>query len=244
MNRFILSAVSSFFARPIWVFLLGVSVILALIGPFGTFETMPLDVRLVYWAAMMVSAHIFVSLSQLIVDRLFAQASPLRWQMLMVAVFTVMFAPVVWLQNGLFTDEYRSIAGFFFVAVNVLGVTAAIGFLTYFMVGDDAGGRGRLYARLPQETAGSIVRLTVNDHYVEVHMDDGVRHRILMRLADAVSEMDATPGFYTHRSHWVAAAHVVGAVREDNRDYLLLHGGAKVPVTKTYREHVEAAGFL
>ena len=88
------------------------------------------------------------------------------------------------------------------------------------------------------------MRLTVDDHYVDVYLDDGTQHRVLMRLTDAIREMDGAPGFCTHRSHWVSATHIRRAIKQRNREFVVLNDGTQVPVSKTYREDVLAAGFL
>ena len=90
----------------------------------------------------------------------------------------------------------------------------------------------------------AITRLTVNDHYVVVGLSDDTEQRLLMRLSDAVNEMDDTSGFITHRSHWVSQAHVVGMVYEDKREMLRLTTGVHVPISRTYRPVLAAAGFL
>lgn len=247
MKLFFLRAGSAFFAQPIWLFLFGLALILALSGPFGTFERLSLWGRLAYWTPVVLGANLFVRLSALIVDRLFAQGSSWQWQFLMIVIFPLVYAPAVWSFNGLFADQFQDLPGLLTIWLQVFAVTVAVGLLTYFMINGVTGpelATARLYQRLPEGTTASVVRMTVDDHYVEVHLDDGTYHRILMRFADAISEMDGTAGFCTHRSHWVSAAHVREAFREKNREFLRLHGGATVPVSKTYRAAVQAAGFL
>ncbi len=247
MNEFLAKAVSSFVTPPVWMFLFGLSAVLAVIGPFGTFESLSLPLRFLYWAPIVLGANIFVRSSNRIVDQLFPDVAPFRWQILSIAAFSVTFSPSVWAYSGLFSVEFQSLDSLLFITLNVLSVTATVGMLVYFMTHDHSISeveKPRLYHRLPAVSQSPIVRLTVDDHYVEVHLADQSTHRILMRFADAVLEMDETPGFCTHRSHWVAAAYVQNSLREKNRDYLLLETGTKVPVSKTYREAVQAAGFL
>lgn len=102
----------------------------------------------------------------------------------------------------------------------------------------------RLYSRLPEVGPERITRLTVKDHYVHVCLDNGIEHRLLMRFADAVNEMDGAPGFCTHRSHWVSKCAAVRAERRGHKEILVLDCGLEVPVSKTYRNNLVAAGFL
>ena len=84
----------------------------------------------------------------------------------------------------------------------------------------------RLFRRLGLcEMQVSITRLTVNDHYVLVGISDGSEQRLLMRLSDAIAEMDDVGGFITHRSHWVSQTHVKGLVLEGKREMLELTTG-------------------
>ena len=249
MRAFLVQAVSTFVNRPAWVFLLGLSVLLALIGPFGSYEGLSLPMRLVYWMPIVLGAHVMVKAAHVIVDRALPQATPLQWQLAAVIVFSAIFSPAVWAYSKLFSDRFDRLESLLLMAGNVFGVALTLGLVVYFVTRhgrteEDTASPPRLYERLPDGKVATIVRLTVNDHYVEVFLDDGSSHRLLMRLADAVSEMDDTPGFYTHRSHWVASAYVRDAVRENRRDFLVLKTGAKVPVTKTFRESVRLAGFL
>ena len=249
MRAFLVKAVSAFVVHPVWMFLVGLAVILAIIGPFGTYEALSLPLRFAYWAPIVLGANIFTRSAGRIVNTLFEDAAPLRDQTVSIVVFSVTFSPSVWAYSALFSETFRSLESLLFIAMNVFGVTAAVGYLVFFMTRDGEAAQEqksvpRLHERLPEGTKAAIVRLTVDDHYVEAHLDDGSSHRMLMRLADAVNEMDDTPGFYTHRSHWVATEFVRNGLRENRRDYLMLETGAKVPVSKTYRGDVEAAGFL
>ena len=102
----------------------------------------------------------------------------------------------------------------------------------------------KLYSRLPDIGTARIERMTVKDHYVHVFLDDGQVHRLLMRFSDAVNEMDGVPGFCTHRSHWVTQKAAQKALRRGGKEYVVLTCGLEVPVSKTYRNNVVAAGLL
>ena len=102
----------------------------------------------------------------------------------------------------------------------------------------------RLYARLPEIGTARISHITVCDHYVEINMSEGATHRVLMRFADAVNEMDETLGFCTHRSHWVAADYVKVGRRVGNKELVEMISGTIVPVSKTYRDNLVQAGFI
>lgn len=103
--------------------------------------------------------------------------------------------------------------------------------------------RPRLYARLNPQFEGDILALESEDHYVRVH-GTGRSELILIRLRDAIAEMDGVPGEQTHRSWWVArnaVSEIAGAGR--NR-HLVLQNGAKAMVARDSIERLQRSGFL
>lgn len=101
----------------------------------------------------------------------------------------------------------------------------------------------RLMRRLPDGARGPVHRMEARDHFVRVVTQDGT-HDIRLRFADAVDEMDGVAGVCAHRSHWVRIASVVAAERDGVRLFLVIADGARVPVSRGYRDRVEAAGLI
>jgi len=93
--------------------------------------------------------------------------------------------------------------------------------------------RPRLIERLPLHLrSAAILALEAEDHYVRVHTSDG-SELLLMRLTDAMAELDDLPGARTHRSWWVARAAVQSAIREDGRGELKLSNGVVAPISRS-----------
>ena len=234
-------------------FLPGLAVLLGLAGAFTLLEPFEpqvspyLVVRFGYWYVLLVSVAVCARLTQWTAAHYLPQLDR-GWRLVVEGLgFTLLLPPLVWVLSGIFSGVLLGAADFFIIAGNVLALAAISAFLTYFFAGQPAPPaeiRARLYDRLPAGTTADVVRLTVNDHYVAVYLDDGTDHRLLMRLADAVAEMDGVPGFCTHRSHWVSQRHISRRTREDSRDYLLMTGDVRVPISKTYLKNVVAAGFV
>ena len=68
----------------------------------------------------------------------------------------------------------------------------------------DAPRRSPFLDRLPLRLRGATIRaVQAEDHYLRLHTDRG-SDLILMRLSDAVSELEGLEGARTHRSWWVA----------------------------------------
>lgn len=67
---------------------------------------------------------------------------------------------------------------------------------------------------------------------------------ILMRMGDALRELEGVDGVRVHRSWWVARDAVIGAERDGERTMLRLENGVTVPVSRTYLLAVREAGLL
>ena len=88
--------------------------------------------------------------------------------------------------------------------------------------------------RLPLKLrGGEIWAVEAQDHYLRLHTSKG-QDLILLRLADAVAELEGIEGAQVHRSWWVSRDAITDVVRGDGRATLTLKDGAEVPVSRTY----------
>ena len=108
-----------------------------------------------------------------------------------------------------------------------------------------AGARApKFLARLPAQLAGAdLYAVEAEDHYLRLHTSQG-QDLILMRLGDAIEELEGVEGAQTHRSWWVAKAAVADAERMDGRAVLTLKDGAEVPVSRGFAKALRAAGWF
>jgi hypothetical protein len=98
--------------------------------------------------------------------------------------------------------------------------------------------------RLPLKLRGAEVwAVEAEDHYLRLHTSKG-QDLILLRLADAVAELDGIEGAQVHRSWWVARDAIVDAKRGDGRAVLTLKDGAEVPVSRTYAGQLRERGWI
>ena len=103
--------------------------------------------------------------------------------------------------------------------------------------------RPRLYARLTPHFEGPILALESEDHYVRVH---GEQHSelLLLRLRDAIAEMDNEPGEQTHRSWWVARGAVSQVVGTGRNRQIELVNGKRAPVARDSIDRLTRSHFL
>ena len=100
-----------------------------------------------------------------------------------------------------------------------------------------------LGSRLSPTFRGPIVALQSEDHYVRVHGIAG-SELLLMRLRDAVAEMDGVPGEQVHRSWWVARTGIGDCERSGRSWTVNLRGGAVAPVARDSVKRLQRSGFL
>ena len=98
--------------------------------------------------------------------------------------------------------------------------------------------------RLPLKLRGAEVwAVEAEDHYLRLHTSKG-QDLILLRLADAIAELEGIEGAQVHRSWWVARDAIADAKRGDGRATLKLKDGAEVPVSRTYAGLLRDRGWI
>jgi len=100
-----------------------------------------------------------------------------------------------------------------------------------------------LHDRLAYDKRGALVALTVEDHYVSAQTDKG-EDMALMRLADAMREVEETRGTQVHRSHWAAFDQVVKVMKHGDRATLYMTTGAEIPVSRSNMPKLKDAGLI
>jgi len=109
----------------------------------------------------------------------------------------------------------------------------------------EKGGRlePRLYDRLGANFVGPISALQSEDHYVRVHGRGG-SELILLRLRDAIAELDDYSGAQVHRCWWVAADGIASIEADGRNRTIVLHNGARAAVARDAVSKLERSGFL
>ncbi|MBW8302492.1 MAG: LytTR family transcriptional regulator DNA-binding domain-containing protein [Brevundimonas sp.] len=231
----------------------GSGVVLALTGAFGT-NIAPLWLRFAYWVPLVLIGAVWATLCSRLIERV---VDPDEQPWLTVAALSAATAgPVVvlvWLVTGLlFENEIYPVSRLVHFVGPVLVVTVAISAINVFLgrpppVQTHAGSGGaapaRFLERLPPRLRGATLHaVQAEDHYLRLHTDRG-SDLILMRLSDAVTELEGLEGARTHRSWWVARDAVRDVARSDGRAALTLEGGVVAPVSRRYARSLREAGW-
>lgn len=249
-----------------WV--LGVAVVMAVTGPFGSYEAMGLGRRLLYFTIIGVLSWVLVIGIIVALRRIEAFT---RWQVAahmalagilsalpitaaVIVVHSWLVRPLPW---GAFPYIFPQTA---FLAV-VISILVGL-FVEQRLHAEADSERARVAAavaaapasgaeaptadffrRVPPVLGRDLLALEMEDHYLRIHTALG-SDLILLRLRDALAELGPSRGRQVHRSWWVAEGAVASAERNGRRPRLVLRNGLHVPVSKTYQDQVKQAGWL
>lgn len=251
--------------------LIAIGMVLAFIGPFGTFE-LPLGKRLLYWVALVLigfplfrgsgtAARWLADASQIppLVGRLIAIGIASIPMTAIVAILFFRLTPdrlVDWNGVGLL---YLQV---WILAALITGITQLLFRDTppYALPEDDgldttpetatletganplAGNDDGVKLDLPIGF-GPVLALKSEDHYVRV-FGEGRSTLLLIRLRDAIALMSADTGFQVHRSWWIAYAAIAHVEREGRAVSITLKDGTIVPVSRGNIDTLKAHDLL
>lgn len=215
-------------------------------------DAAPLAVRLAYWIGLCLAGAVVGSgISWLLDHDGRVGAHPWRYAATLALALTLPFTGVVWLVTSLvFFDDLslRALPGFL---PPVLLVTCAMTGLNFLVqrrprethAAPAGSAPPRFLDRLPPRLrGGQLYAVESEDHYLRLHTSKG-QDLILLRLSDAVAELEGIEGAQTHRSWWVARDAVEHARRGDGRATLTLKSGVEAPVSRAYARALREAGW-
>lgn len=229
-----------------------VGVFLALTGAFETGGA-SLMTRLFYWTVMMLMGSTAgVGVSILTERGAWLDERPVLQAAVIILVLTPVLTLAVWAVTMLtFCHCGFPVSRIPTYVLPVLVVTTALTILNYVIqktppethAAPTGAAPPRFLERLPPKLRGAqLYAVSAEDHYLRLHTSKG-QDLILMRLSDAVAELEGIEGARTHRSWWVARDAVIGARRGDGRATLSLKGGVEAPVSRAYAGALRAAGW-
>jgi hypothetical protein len=227
---------------------LAAGLFLSLAGAFGTGEA-PMVWRLAYWLPLMLVGWVWSVVVSRFVFRsgLFAEPTWAR-----VAIASVLAALPVTVAVGVvgrlaFGVHYASgppllvFAYVLVVCVLLMLINIAVDRQPTTQASDKP---PKFLDRLPLKLRGAEVwAVEAEDHYLRLHTSKG-QDLILMRLSDAVSELQGIEGAQVHRSWWIARDAITDAQRGDGRATLTLKDGSQVPVSRTYARLLRQRGWF
>ncbi len=207
--------------------------------------------RLVYWSAMLLGGYVwgsFVASTYMAYVRR-PESAWLRTVIIAFLLAVPYTAVVAYASTRLFGAhfEWPDLPGLFLSVYMVSVVMTALNVLVEAQRAavTEAGPQpAKFLERLPLKLRGAEVwAVEAEDHYLRLHTSKG-QDLILLRLADAVAELQGIEGLQVHRSWWVARDAITDAKRGDGRATLTLKDGAEVPVSRTYAGLLREQGWI
>ena len=230
-----------------------VAAIVAFSGGFGS-GVLTVVPRTLYWIALTaVGAGIGIAAAHVAFPRVWFTRRPIAAWATIVACVTAPMTPLVALSTAAIHHLTFQLSLLVEVFPSTLATTAGLTALAFLVrrrgpVETHATAVGapppKFLTRLPAKLRGAeLWALEAEDHYLRLHTSQG-QDLILMRLSDAVAELEGIEGARTHRSWWVARAALSSVERADGRATLTLVDGAQVPVSRAYVKMLREAGWL
>jgi hypothetical protein len=224
-------------------------------GPFGTYDTMMWPTRLAYWGLVIGLGILIGGVVRAIKKTVCYSSHPAMFDIGAGVMTSVALAPVIWFLRGNL-DPMMSHADLSIVSIGFNTLLIVIGiFVLRRQIGAEQPASyarrarvsdvpvTRLHRRMSDWPNAEIMRLSANDHFVDVATPYGVE-TLRLRLSDAIAEMEPVEGVCTHRSHWVALRAIDRIERDSGKIHVVLRNGDRVPVSRKYRVRLEDAGLL
>ena len=234
------------------------TVVMGVTGPFGTYGTIGLGARLVYFSVVGLVTWLVVAL----LAAWFGQLEPInRWPVyvrmavigLLAAIPSTATVIIVhsWLARPIPWRAYAEIYPDNAFLTVVISVLIGLGVEQQLRARADAE-RSRVaelpqagpdfFRRIPPALGHDLMALEMEDHYLRIHTAVG-SDLILLRLRDAMAELGPKRGRQVHRSWWVAEG-AVASTEKGARPLLVLRNGLKVPVSKSFRDEAKEMAWL
>jgi len=246
-----------------WV--LGLTVVMGVAGPFGTYQTMGLGLRLIYFTLTGVLAWVQVIGGMVVLQQIeLFNRWPVAARMALVGIlaalpgtaeiiiiYSWLAHPIPWRafphifsENAFLTVTIAVLIGLFFEQrLHAVADTERARIAAVPAVGAPATAVPDFFRRVPPALGRDLLALEMEDHYLRIHTALG-SDLILLRLRDALAELGPSCGRQVHRSWWVAEGAIACVQRNGGRNVLVLRNGLHVPVSKTFRDQVKQAGWL
>lgn len=240
-----------YFSRPhvvqiLWV--LGIGSFLTIIAPFGATRGMSLVWSWIYWTGFVAYGAICAQFTiPLLVKHLGHWPRPVLYLIISLVITLLVsigiFAVSALMGQPIPLTVFPQLYGYVWV------ISAAITTVMVLRDGKTAANAdevpgSKFNKRIPARIAGGILyAVSAEDHYLRIRTSRG-DDLILMRLGDALEELDGLDGMRTHRSWWVAREAVQQVHRDKNKILLELRDGTMAPVSRTYAPSLRQAGWF
>lgn len=253
--------------------MLAVACVIGFLGPFGTYLDGGFVERVHQWWLLLMGAYLIVRPCIALLGRV-AELTQLPLRITVMGGIVALSAPLAFIWRSVGQNAYRELNGYaelvpfsLLCALTVLTVvwwaanfdnrfTVQAATNTYDQQSEPSlaatptevghnviSDLPKLCSRLSAGFFGPVIALQSEDHYVRVHGPRG-SELILIRLREAIAEMDGEPGDQVHRSWWVARAGIDRVERSGRSWIIHLMNGETAPVSRDAIYRLSQAGLL
>ncbi|MDC7676890.1 LytTR family DNA-binding domain-containing protein [Asticcacaulis machinosus] len=235
---------------------IGMALFLTAIAASGT-DVFDLPARFLYWASLMIGGTFIAHGVSFLMDRIIPGrgSNGLRIVIHLVLIIVPITA-MVWVANIVINGVPLPLK----YLPHLLGAVAPIcvAMTTLYCMANRTPMQSHAHAvtevvaldanvfrqRLPFKfRSADLYALSAEDHYLRVHTSAG-QTLILMRLYDAIRELDGIEGSQTHRSWWVAKDAIEDVSKEGGRVTFRLKGQVSAPVSRSFQKALKTDGWL
>lgn len=241
-----------------------VGVFMGIIGPFGSFNGGPVELRIAYWVANMLIGFVLIATAVRVSVAMASRLDLPIWFAIAVgvAVGALPLALLIgWFSAWFWPPDHGQVGHLFERYGQSLVISEPLAFVYYASSGrgwDGAAAEAprpipsaappaasgeRFLGRLPPRLGRELICLQMEDHYVRAHTPKG-SDLILIPLKDAIAELGDVEGLQVHRSWWVARRAVAEVLTSGRNLALRLTNGLEVPVSRASVAKLRAAGWL
>ena len=232
------------------LFGMGVGVFLGLVGAFGT-TAYPLIQRIPVFTFIGAGSGLIVAGCIAVACRIpWFAARPIVRRIAVSLAMAPLSALWVWLVisfiylGGLNLWGLVVSLGYTVVLAGPMALVSWLVFRPRIIHAAQASSAPKFMERLPFRLRDSeLFAVEAEDHYLRVRTSKG-SDLILMRLSDALAELDGLEGAQTHRSWWVAKGGIADVRRSGGRVVLVLKDGSEAPVSRTHAKALRETGWL
>ena len=228
------------------------TVLATLVGPFGTYLSMSLPERAIYWG-IMIGVSVILSFWVRCLTSRVVGGDPFLIDMVTSGVIALMLGPMIWFYNHFLYNLPRAdLPSLGKHVLVVFAVCMIVVLIRVYLQSEPVDAEILapppevpdvvFLRRLPDELGKDLVHVSADGHYLDVATHLG-QERILMRFSDALAELDGYAGVRVHRSHWVALDAIVAVEQTGRRVFVILTDGHRVPVSQAHQPALTEHGF-
>lgn len=236
-----------------WIGLFGVVCVLAVSAPFDSGDVFNLVQRFFYWGAIAATTFFLGFFINLSVSLLIEKHTDKRLISRIVSSVLAGIAVGIWVYFintyvlSLIEPSWIDFSIFTLTCVVIAGSVSALMFILNDTITEientikpstKTKSQSSFYKRLPKKLGTDIISLNAQDHYVEVTTPKG-KELVLIRLSDAIAELEDIEGEQIHRSWWISKKHLADTKRKNGRLYLVLSNQNEIAVSRSYLEQTK-----